>query len=133
MSASGTSISTDRLLRAGVIIFGAYHLVVGLFLAFAPHFFFRTLGGFGAYNRHYAGDNATFDLALGGGLLAAVARPAWRAPLLVVTAAQAVLHAINHLVDVGNAHPAWTGAFDAVSIAALAAAAVWLSVVALRH
>src|SRR3954452_14657201 len=125
-------MTPDRLARAAVRFYGAYHVVVGLALAVAPHLFFRTLGPFGAYNRHYAGDNATFELALGGGLLAAAGRPSWRLPLLVVTAAQAVLHAINPLVDVGDAHPAWVGVFDAVSLTALAAVAVWVVLVARR-
>jgi hypothetical protein len=125
-------MARDRLTRIAVVAFGAFHLVIGLWLAVAPHLFFRALGGFGVYNRHYAGDDATFELALGLGLLAAVGRPAWRAPLRAVTAAQAVLHAINHLVDVGRGHPAWIGIFDAVTLAGLAAAAVWVALVAVR-
>ena len=130
--AYGLGMESDRLTRLAVLAFGAYHLAIGLFLAVAPHLFFRTLGGFGAYNRHYAEDNATFELALGGGLLAAAGRPSWRAPLLVVTAAQGVLHAVNHVVDVVNAHPAWIGVFDAASLASFAAAAVWTAWAAIR-
>jgi hypothetical protein len=125
-------MAPDRLARAAVLFYGAYHVIVGLALAVAPHLFFRTLGPFGAYNRHYAGDSATFELALGGGLLAAASRPAWRLPLLVVTAAQAVLHAINHLIDIDNADPAWVGVFDAVTLVILAGVAVWVVAVARR-
>jgi hypothetical protein len=122
----------DRLLRAGVIIVGAYHLLVGVALAFAPHLFYRTLGGFDAYNRHYAGDNATWELAVGGGLVAAASRRSWRAPLLVVAAAQAVLHAVNHLIDIGGAHPRWVGSFDFAALTLLAVVLVYLAVVAMR-
>jgi hypothetical protein len=125
-------MAPDRLARAAVLLYGAYHLVVGLALAVAPHLFFRTIGPFGAYNRHYAGDNATFELALGGGLLAAASRPSWRLPLLVVTAAQGVLHAVNHLIDIDDAHPAWVGVFDAVTLLVLAAVAMWVVAVARR-
>jgi hypothetical protein len=130
--AYGGAMDRDRLTRIAVAVFGVYHGVIGLWLAAAPHSFFRALGGFGPYNRHYAGDNATFELALGLGLLAALGRPAWRAPMLAVTAAQAVLHAINHVVDVGHGHPAWVGVFDAVTLAGLAAGAVWAALVAGR-
>lgn len=117
----------DRLIRAGVLQFGAFHLVVGLWQVVAPHAFWETIGGFGPYNRHYLGDNATYELALGLALLASLRRPAWRAPLLALTALQIVLHAINHLVDVSASHPGWAGVFDFVSLALAAPVAVWLA------
>jgi hypothetical protein len=33
---------------------------------------------------------------------------------------QFTLHALNHLVDVGDADPSWVGPFDLVSLGALA-------------
>jgi hypothetical protein len=123
----------DRLIRFGVLQFGVFHLVIGLWQVVAPHAFFDTIGGFGTYNRHYMGDNATYELALGLALLVSLRRPAWRVPLLALTALQIVLHAINHLVDIGSSHPAWAGVFDFVSLALAAVVAVGLAVMAGRE
>ena len=85
-------------------------------MAIAPHAFYNAIGPFGAYNRHYIRDVATFcgpRRRPGGGR----ARPSWRVPVLAVTTIQFALHSLNHLVDIGNAHPRWTGYFDFFSLA----------------
>lgn len=58
-----------------LIVFGAYSVLIGLFMMFAPGTFFDTLGAFGTRNDHYIFDNATFELPLGLLLLAAVRWP----------------------------------------------------------
>jgi hypothetical protein len=99
-------------LISGLWLLGAYNVVLALFLAFAPHTFYTAIGPFGAYNRHYEGDTATFAAAFALGCLVAVRRPSWRVPVLAMSTAQFALHTVNHLVDIGNAHPAWDGYFD---------------------
>ena len=107
-------------------MFAGYHLALAAWMAASPHSFFAALGGFGTLNEHYIRDTATFEAALGVGLLVAVRRPSWRVPVLAVVAVQFALHSINHLLDIGSAHPAWTGYFDFFSLAASSALLLWL-------
>jgi hypothetical protein len=134
MSASATARRRDAaaddwrasVVEAGLVVFAAYHLGLAAWMAISPHSFFKAVGGFGTLNAHYIRDTATFEAALGVGLAIAVTRPSWRVPVLAVVAVQFGLHSINHLLDIGNAHPAWTGYFDFFSLAASSALLVWL-------
>jgi hypothetical protein len=110
--------TTDTALRVGLIAFAVYHLALAIFMAFAPHAFYKSLGPFDAYNSHYIRDTATFEAALGVGFAVAISRPPWRVPVLAITTVQFALHTINHLVDADSSHPAWTGWFDFVSLLA---------------
>ncbi len=85
----------------------------------APGSFFSQVGPFGVRNDHYLRDVATWSFALGVLALLAAARPAWRLPVLALAAVQSGLHAVNHVVDAGDADPSWIGAFDAVSLGLL--------------
>ena len=78
-------------------------------MVFAPHTFFTSIGPFGVQNDHYLRDTATFNLAFGVSLAIAYRRVAWRTPMLCCVALQFALHAINHLADIGAAHPYWLG------------------------
>lgn len=102
----------DRPLRIGIAALALYHIALAAFMAAAPHTFYTSLGPFGAYNSHYIRDTATFEAALGLGLLIAIGRASWRVPVLAVVTAQFALHTVNHLLDVDRAHPAWIGWFD---------------------
>ena len=106
---------------AALRVFGAYHLGLGLLMVLAPGTFFDALGPFGVRNDHFIRDAASFDLPLGALLLLAAARPAWRVPALVFATAHWVLHAVNHLVDIGEADPGWVGVLDFVALSAGAA------------
>ena len=81
------------------------------------HTFYTAIGPFGAFNAHYIRDTASFEAALGVGRLA-MRRPSWRVPVLALATVQFVLHSANHLIDIANAHPQWTGYFDFFSLAA---------------
>lgn len=116
----------DPILRPALLVLGAFHLALGAFQAFAPHAFHDAVGPFGAANDHYVRDVATWTIALGVVLLLAVRRPSWRVPVLAFAALQYLLHTVNHLLDVGDADPAWLGPFDAVTLAALSAVLLWL-------
>jgi hypothetical protein len=106
----------DRPLRVGIAALALYHMALAVFMAAAPHAFYTSVGPFGAYNSHYVRDTATFEAALGLGLLVAISRASWRVPMLAVTTAQFALHTINHLLDVDRAHPAWIGWFDFLAL-----------------
>jgi peptidoglycan/LPS O-acetylase OafA/YrhL len=116
----------------GLLAFAAYHFGVAALMVFAPHTFFADIGPFGTQNDHYLRDTATFNAAFGAALLVAFRRPAWRTPVLCCVALQFALHAINHLADIGAAHPHWLGPADFISLALAAAALVWLARESLR-
>lgn len=96
-------------------------LVLGLWLAIAPGTFHSALADFGARDDHGLRDVATFYLAAGIALAIAAARPSWRVPVLALCALQYAFHVVNHLIDIGDAHPGWVGPFDALSLAATGA------------
>jgi hypothetical protein len=110
----------DARVRPILLILGVSQLGLGALMALAPGAFFEALGDFGARNDHYLRDVATFYMALGIVLLVTVGRPAWRAPVLAFGALQYALHALNHLLDVGDADPGWIGPFDFASLAVVA-------------
>lgn len=109
------SIAAD-LLTGGIALLSLYHLGLAVFMAVSPHSFFTSIGPFGTQNSHYIRDTATYNAAFGFGLAVSLRRRSWRVPVLAVVAVQFALHAINHLVDIGAAHPAWTGYFDFFSL-----------------
>jgi hypothetical protein len=114
-----------------LVIYGIYSTVLGLVMLFAPGFLFDTVGGFGVRNDHYIFDLAGFELPLGLMYLAAIRWPGWRVPTLAFATAHYVLHAVSHLIDIGNATPPWVGVFDFIAIAVgllVHAIAWWFSV-----
>jgi hypothetical protein len=121
------------VLTVGLYAFAAVQLGLGLFMAISPHGFYKAVGPFGAYNGHYVRDVSSFYCALGVGLLLAVRRVSWRVPVLALASIQYALHALNHLIDIGKAHPAWNGYFDFLSLAVAAALLAWLWRVAARE
>jgi len=121
--------SGDRVVAAVIGVFAVQQLALGAWMAIAPASFFRHVGPFGLRNNHYIGDSATWSLALGAALLIALRRPRWRLPVLAFAALQAALHALNHLADVGKAHPRYVGPLD---LALLALSALVLAYAARR-
>jgi len=125
-NAAARSEQTASTVAVGLAVFAALQLGLALFMAVAPHAFFTAIGPFGAFNAHYIRDVASFYGAIGVGLLLAIGRPGWRVPVLALTTVQYALHSVNHLLDIAKAHPAWTGYFDFVSLAAATALLAWL-------
>src|SRR3954451_2604096 len=119
--------------RAGILVFAVYHFVLAALMVFAPHVFFEDIGPFGVQNDHYLRDTATFEAAFGVALAIAYRRPSWRTPVLCCVAVQFGLHTINHLADIGRAHPGWLGPADFVSLAIGTAVVGWLARESLRE
>jgi hypothetical protein len=122
----------SRLLVAGIATFAAVELGVAIFMAFAPHLFYTSIGPFGMRNDHYLRDVASFSAALGVGAAISIRRPAWRIPVLAITALQFALHSVNHLLDIGRADPGWIGYLDFFLLAAATLQLVWLMRLAAR-
>jgi hypothetical protein len=123
----GAAAGMASTVRVGLIAFAAYHFAIAALMVFAPHTFFTAIGPFGVQNDHYLRDTATFNLAFGVSLMLAYWRVSWRTPILFCVALQFALHAINHLADIGSAHPHWLGPFDFASLALATLALVWLA------
>ena len=118
--------SRERTIRAGLALLGGASLTIGAFMVLSPAAFFDAIGPFGNRNNHYIRDMATWQAAAGIGLIAAVKRPSWRRPMLAVGGLQALLHFVNHIADVGKAHPKSAGVADVVSIGASVVLFAWL-------
>lgn len=116
----------DPTARAAVAVLAAAQLALGAWMCLATSSFYDVVAPFGPENGHGLRDMASWELALATGAAAAVRRPAWRAPVLALALVHYVLHAVNHLVDVGGADPGWVGPADLVSLVAGAIALAWL-------
>lgn len=114
------------VVTVGLVAFAVIQLGLALFMAVSPHGFYTAVGPFGAFNGHYIRDVASFYGAIGVGLLIAVGRASWRVPVLALTSIQYALHSVNHLIDIGKAHPEWTGYFDFFTLAAATVLLAWL-------
>ena len=118
----------DAVVRGALLVLAAYQVGLGGLMALAPATFYELLGPFGPYNAHYVRDTAAWELALAAAAFAAAARAAWRVPVLVLALVHAVLYALNHLLDIGEADPASVGVFNFGALLALAAVLAWLTV-----
>lgn len=119
-------------MRATLWAVAAIQLVLGALMFFAPEFFFENIGEYGARNDHYIGDVGSFYLASAFGLAMAAMRPSWRVPILAVGAVWFGLHALNHLLDIGQASSDARGLFDTLSLALFAAGSAYLAIVSRR-
>jgi hypothetical protein len=108
---------TETAMRWILVLAGGVNLALGLLALIAPGTFFDEIGRYGTENSHYVGDNGAFTAAAGVGLLLAVNRPSWRAPLLWVGVVWFGLHALNHLIDIDEARSDARGIFDTVALA----------------
>jgi hypothetical protein len=122
-----TRASSISVVQMGLVAFALYHFAIAALMVFAPHTFFTDVGPFGAQNDHYLRDTATFNAAFGVALAIAYRRVQWRTPILCCVAVQFALHSVNHLVDIGAAHPHWLGPADFISLSLATAVLVWLA------
>jgi hypothetical protein len=114
------------LVSVALVVFGVYLVGIALFAVVAPGTFFDELGRFGPRNDHYIHDVAVFQGAVGLFLLLAARRPGWQTPALVVASLQFGLHAVSHLVDLGDADPEWVGILELIGLTLATAVLVWL-------
>jgi hypothetical protein len=112
--------------RTLLIAFAVAQLVIGLLLWLAPGFFFEEIAPYGVRNDHYMGDLAAWYLASGVAVLAAVGRPAWRVPMLLLVAVQYALHSFNHLLDVGETDPGWLGPANLIALVLASVLLGWM-------
>jgi hypothetical protein len=109
-----------RVVPLGIALLALVELVTAVWITVAPHSFFDDIGAFGAYNSHYVGDVAAFQAGLGAALAVSLAVPALRAGALAASLATTGFHALNHWIDVNDAHPGSTaGLGDAVALTVL--------------
>jgi hypothetical protein len=114
-------------MRQALVLLAAVSLLLGVFMAIAPGTFVDKVAPFGGgADDHFLRDLATFQLAVGTGLLLSIRRPAWRIPILFVALFQGVLHTINHLIDIGDTDPGWLGPFDFLSLLLLTVITGWV-------
>jgi hypothetical protein len=107
------------MIKIVLAAFAALQLLTGALLWLVPGWFYDVVGPFGPRNDHYMGDLATWYLTLGAVVLVAVRRPDWRVPVLALALLQNALHAFNHVLDVGEADPAWLGPANLVALVLL--------------
>lgn|SRR5688572_14481859 len=106
----------------GMRLIASSLLAVMAWMLIAPGGFHRTVAGFGDLNTHFVRDTATFMLPLVVALFLAARRPGWRGPVLGLALVQNGAHLLNHIVDVGNAEPAWQGPVNLALLVVLQAA-----------
>lgn len=105
--------------RTVLMVAAAYHLILGAYMFFAPGSFYDTLGKFPPENHHYIKDVATFYIALGAAFYVSSHRPSWRVPILAFAVLEYTIHALNHLIDVGDAATDAKGWFAVFALTAL--------------
>jgi hypothetical protein len=110
----------ETRLRTILLVVAVYHLALGALMFFAPGAFYDTLGKFPPKNTHYIKDVSTFYIALGVVFFVSVRRRSWRTPVLVFSALEYTIHALNHLVDVNKASSDLTGWFDFFALSLIA-------------
>jgi hypothetical protein len=127
---STRAAGTLRFAQVMVLLNGVTYLAVGAALLLAPEWFFANIGNFPPFNRHYAGDLGSFQLALGAVLLYAVRHPAAHAIVLAVAALVGTLHALNHAVDAARGLGGWDQTLALAVLAVLTLAALWQAIAA---
>ena len=121
-----------RFAQTIALLNGLTYLAVGAALLLAPEWFFANVGNFPPFNRHYAGDLGSFQLALGAVLLYTARNPAKHASVLGVAALGGTMHALNHAVDAARGLGGWDQTLALAVLAALTLAALWQAVSARR-
>ena len=94
---------TSRVLTAVMAGLGATFVLLGAWAAVDSGSFSEVLADFGPENAHLVHDFGAASSAIGTALLVAVWLPTWRGPVLAVAALWNGLHAISHIVDLGDA------------------------------
>ena len=122
------------LVGVGLAAFAIINVLTGLFAAIDPKGFYDAVGPFGPYNDHYIRDAAAAMVgSLGLAMAIAVFRASWRVGVLGYALLQFAFHAVNHLVDIGDADPESVGVVDFVTLTIGALTLGWLFARAVRE
>jgi hypothetical protein len=116
-----------------ILNFAVVHLALGAWQLISPGSFFDVLGPFGTSNEHYTRDVGTFTLALGVAFAISYRWPAWRIGVVGYALLQYSFHAVNHLVDIGDADPERMGPIDFAALALTAPVFGWMLVQLVRE
>ena len=118
----------------GLAAFALINVLTALFAAIDPRAFYDAIGPFPPYNDHYVRDAAAAMVgSLGVAQAIAVARRSWRVGVLGYSVLHFAFHAINHLVDIGDAEDDAVGVGDFVSLTIGALLLGWLLTRAMRE
>ena len=118
----------------GLAAFALINILTALYAAIDPRAFYDAIGPFPPYNDHYVRDAAAAMVgSLGVAQGIAVVRHSWRIGVLGYSVLHFAFHAINHLVDIGDADPESTGVGNFVSLAVGGLLLGWLFVRAVRE
>src|SRR5687768_7012999 len=106
---------------AVLLVFAVLSVAIGLLMGFAPGTFFEEIAPYEPRSDHFIRDLATYSFASGVVFAVAAYVPSWRVPVLAFAALQYGLHAVNHLVDIGDTDPESLGviAFVYITIGAI--------------
>ncbi len=118
----------------GLAAFALINILTALFAVIDPRGFYDAVGPFPPYNDHYVRDAAGAMVgSLGVAQAIAVARRNWRVGVLGYSVLHFAFHAVNHLVDIGDAEDDSIGVGDFVSLTIGALLVGWLLVRAMRE
>ena len=110
------------------------NVVTALFAAIDPQGFYDEVGPFPPYNDHYIRDAAGAMVgSLGVAQAVAVFRRSWRVGVLGYSVLHFTFHAVNHLVDIGDAEPESVGVVDFVTLTIGALTLGWLLLRTMRE
>lgn len=127
------TLTSLRAVPAVIAVLAVINIGTALWIAVDARSFFDNVGPFGAYNAHYLGDVAAFQAGIGLGLAASLIWPALRPGALVTAALFTGIHALNHWLDVNEAHAGSdAGIVDAVSLTLLTVVIAPFAVAAAR-
>jgi len=99
-------------------LLGALFAGLGAWAGLHASSFATVLADFGPENDHLVHDFGAASVAIGAGLLLAVRRKAWRTPVLLVATVWNGLHAVSHVVDIGDAASRTVGVVEAALLVA---------------
>lgn len=114
-----------RSLAIGAL--GALFVLLGVWAGVDSASFTTVLADFGPRNDHLVHDFGAASVAMGVGLLVAVRRLAWQTPVLVVATVWNGLHAVSHVVDLGDADSRAVGIAEAALLVAGTLVLGWLA------
>jgi hypothetical protein len=106
----------ERTWQVVLALLGGVQLAVAGWAAVDAGSFTEHLADFGPENPHLVHDFAAAFGTFGVGLLLAARFACWRRPVLA--AIWTGLHAVSHLVDVGDAHPHAVGPVESLALVA---------------